>query len=300
MSADNPSPGAVAVLWEDPYRKGDARAISTFPSGRYDYIYFFTRSVTLFTPAHGASFLVGDFDSKPTSAIGGHIYKMWVNATGQEWDIDTIDWKPSWLMGCYYIPFAIIVHTQRALEYRISIRALFGERMSGSTQEFLNNISSQGINIQMVGDPNIAWVFWPTDSTLLNSSRMYIRFAQLLHINVDTSWPASWFVTEDYDVWLYLWIYVYVTDNGNVNARIEYADFSVSEGNLSSFVSAVVSPNLRLFVIDWNETRQNIWDRGGVKDLYLLPGTHLEQLHNSQQYIDFSYGEDDVTVVAEF
>ena len=268
------APAAAALLFTGLNQSGQARAMGTALDGRYDRystqelavdgLYRKFRSGTLYKPAEGATtvILFGHEVSLTGYASdwqGPHL--LLTNNSGSEWDLnlDEADYDKR-------AEAVLVVHTQRAVETRVFWSAV----VTPIVTQFTASLPDE---VVLDGQPQFGWHAFTAKPALsgggaLDAKRIYLTVRQKITVVLD-----GW---ADYAAAIQFWIRLRRNSDGQAVGWVQRASYWVESGVFASIIAQIVSPNLKLAVLDINDAitaalaPANL--PGTLTDIYFLPG----------------------------
>ena len=271
------APSAAVLLFTGVGQSGQARALGTVLSGRYgrypaqemfaDGLWIKFRSGTLYAPVPGASTII--LFGEPNPGAGSGYAWEWqgphvllTNNSDSEWDLDLGDFGFDKRTEA-----ALLVHTQRAKETRL----FWSQAVSPMTTQLSANLPDE---VELDGPPSLGWHAFTAKPALsgggaLDAKRIYLTVTQ----NLTVVMPWWW---ADYSATIKLWIRLRINSDGVAVGWVQRAQYWIESGALADVVAAILSPNLKLAVLDINDAitgaLATVNQPGTLTDLYFLPG----------------------------
>ena len=148
-----------------------------------------------------------------------------------------------------------------------------------------------GTQVSREGDPLLTWRMFPTDDQWLDSSQVYLRVHQPLHISID--WWPDYSASMDYHMVLFV-------DAGQ-HLRCWVADWEcwVESGAKRGRIHSDLDPQVAAGIPDLqdhvNARLQQLDALGSIRDVYYLPGRQLAPIGTGAGFGGNT--GDDVTIV---
>jgi hypothetical protein len=295
-------PGASAIVFTEPNQHlptftGEAQLLYTPPPGRYDRIsvsemgdwklLWRIQSATTYCPPVGASSLIIFSDPTPAPQdYQGEFIQLTNFNRKFEFDFNLASGGVDNYGDPYlYANSVLLVHTQRALEKKLSFSNLVLPLLGQLSQSLPPQVT-------LAGAPRLSWAPFPVGEQYLSSNRIYLSLLQDLTVDFSEFWANYSAAVQFY--------FDLTVSGGKLNGHVQRYDTWVEGGLFADVIAAILNPNVKLGVISINSALSNLAPGVPVKDVYYLPGSQVSWPIKPGDWNVFE-GEtfNDVTIVLE-
>jgi hypothetical protein len=178
-----------------------------------------------------------------------------------------------WHAGPAQSALLIASNNQGTSEHRVGYVETFQSQWDMIVDQQL-----EGTSVSRDVEPLLTWRMFPTDDQWLDSSQVYLRIHQPLHVHMPWYWP-------DYQASMDYHIVLFINGDGNLRAWVADWEYWVESGAKSHKIGDQLGPQVEAGMQPLEDNvnaKLEVTDAlGQLKDVYYLPGNQIAPIENA-------------------